>query len=91
MSIKVGSRYFACLDLVWGYFQCELAPESRAPTTFLLTQGRFQYARAPMGLNASGDHFCKMSDLALGELAKAKIVDDVMVEGCDVNDIYMCA
>ena len=27
MSVKAGSKYFACLDLVWGYFQCEMAPE----------------------------------------------------------------
>ena len=41
-----------------------------------------------MGLNASWDHFYKMSDLALSDVAKNKIVD-VMVEGHDVNDIYM--
>ena len=36
-----------------------------------------------MGLNVNGDHFCERSDLALGDVAKNKIVDDAIVEGCE--------
>ena len=42
-----------------------------------------------MGLNTSGNHFCIKSDLALGDATKNKIVDDIMVEGRDVNYIYV--
>ena len=45
-AIPVTAKYFAKMDAVHGY----LDEESSKLTTFLLQQGKFRYARAPMGL-----------------------------------------
>ena len=65
---KPSSRYFAALDLNHGYFQIELAEESKNLTTFIVSQNdtavRYRYNRAPQGLASSGDEFCARTDLA---------------------------
>jgi transposase InsO family protein len=80
-SIKGGSKWFAKLDAVQGYFQIPLEEESSFLTTFLLPSGRYRYTRAPMGLSASGDEWCQRSDLALQGLEGCKkLVDDILVQ-----------
>ena len=64
-SIPHGQKLFAKLDAVHGYFQLALDEESSYLTTFLLPQGRFRYLRAPMGLNASSDEWCRHSDVVV--------------------------
>ena len=60
-----------------GYFQLAIDEESLYLTTFLLPQGRFRYLRAPMGLNASSDEWCRHSDVAVEGLEWGmRIVDD---------------
>ena len=79
-SIPHGQKLFAKLDAVHGYFQLALDEESSFLTTFLLPQGRFRYLRAPMGLNASSDEWCRHSDVAVEGLEWCmKIVDDIII------------
>lgn len=81
-NIHPRSTWFAKLDAVQGYFQIPLDEGSSLLTTFLLPTGRYRYTRAPMGLNASGDEWCRRSDLALqGLTGVKKLVDDILVEG----------
>ncbi len=61
-SVHPDSRVFATFDCKFGYHQVKLDHCSSLLTTFLIPQGRFRYTRAPMGLNASGDEFCRRSD-----------------------------
>jgi hypothetical protein len=63
--IKPESKVFAKLDAYSGYFQIPLEPESSLMTTFILPSGKYRYTRAPMGLNASSDEFCRRTDEAL--------------------------
>jgi len=80
-SITPGSKWFAKLDALQGYFQIPLDEESQKLTAFLLPQGRFFYRVAPMGLNPSGDWWCKRSDEALvGLEGVVKLVDDILVQ-----------
>jgi hypothetical protein len=80
-SIKPGSKWFAKLDALHGYFQIPLDKESQMLTAFLLPQGRFFYKVAPMGLNPSGDWWCSKSDEALvGLEGVTKLVDDILVQ-----------
>ena len=79
-NIDPGSKWFAKLDAIHGYFQIPLEYESSLLTTFLLPQGRFRYLCAPMGLSASSDEWCSRSDEAIqGVPGTQKIVDDILV------------
>jgi hypothetical protein len=79
-SIPIDAKWFAVFDAIKGYWQIKLDDESKPLTTFLTPWGRYRYMRAPMGLNASGDEFCRRGDLALVDLPYVrKIVDDILV------------
>ena len=81
-SLKPTSRWFAKLDAVSGYNQIELDDESAKLTTFLIPQGRYLWRRCVMGMNASGDEWCRRSDEAFEGLGDwfHKLVDDILIE-----------
>ena len=79
-SISADARVFAKLDAVYGYFQLALDDQSSYVTTFLLPSGRYRYLRAPMGLSASSDEWCRRSDVTVTGLPWAKkIVDNTLI------------
>jgi hypothetical protein len=87
--IKKGSKWFAKLDAVQGYFQIPLEEESSFLTTFLLPSGRYRYTRAPMGLCASGDEWCARSDQALQGLDFCqKLVDDILIQASTEEELF---
>lgn len=76
---------FITLDLKHGYFQCLLREKDRPKITFLINFGRgakqMQYARCPMGLTSSSDHFNTITDEIFSECeGYMKIIDDLLVE-----------
>ena len=78
--IPPDATYFAKFDALWGYYQIQLHEDSRHITTFIHQMGTFEFCRAPMGLNASGDEWCKRSDTALQGLEGIlKLVDDILI------------
>ena len=78
--IPKNSECFAVFDCKHGYWQIELAKESRPYTCFMTESGRYQYKRAPMGLISSGDEFCLQTDRALADIPGVfKLVDDILV------------
>jgi hypothetical protein len=86
--IKPESKVFAKLDAYSGYFQIPLEPESSLMTTFILPSGKYRYTRAPMGLNASSDEFCRRTDEALaGVDGVVKVVDDILVQAEDYDQL----
>ena len=88
-NIKPESKVFAKLDATMGYFQIPLDEESKKLTTFLLSTGRYRYCRAPMGLSASSDEWCKRSDMALQGLSGTmKLVDDILIEARDYDELF---
>ena len=79
------------MDALWGYFQIELDEDSREITTFIHKLGIFEYLRAPMGLNASGDEFCRRSDEATAGLPNViKLIDDILVWGETLEELFEC-
>ena len=78
--IPAGSRFFAKMDAINGYFQLSVKEELSKITTFLLPSGRYRYLRAPMGLSLSSDEWCRQSDRAIESLSfTKKIVDDILI------------
>ena len=92
-GIQPSSKFFAKLDLIHGYFQVPLSEESRDYCTFLLPSGlntgsgRYRYCRGPMGLNATGDVFCCVTDEALRGLPLDKLVDDCLIQADCLADL----
>ena len=79
-AIKPTDVLFTKLDASQGYYQLPLAEEDRNLTCFITPEGRFRFKRAPMGLNASGDEFCRRGDIALESIKNVeKVVDDILI------------
>ncbi len=47
MSLEHGNKFFSSLDLLSGYWQVPLAPESREITAFSTPHGHFEWLRMP--------------------------------------------
>ena len=88
-SIPPDSEYFCVCDATWGYYQILVHPASRHITTFIHELGRFEYLRAPMGLCASGDEWCRRSDDAVAGLPGVlKLVDDILIHGRTLEELF---
>ena len=88
-SIPHDATCFAKLDALWGYYQIDLAEESRYITCFITEFGTYEYCRAPMGLNSSGDEFCRRSDDAIQSLVGVlKLVDDILVYASNYDELF---
>ena len=84
--VPSSAQFFAKLDAVHGYFQLALDEESSKLTTFLLPSGRYRHLRAPMGLSALSDYWCRVSDWIVEGIQLAmKIVDDTIIWASDMN------
>ena len=89
-GIPASAQYFAKVDCLHGYYQVAIAEESKHITTFICDRGTFEYNCAPMGLNCSGDEFCRRSDAALeGADGYLKLVDDILVYGDSLEQLTM--
>ena len=87
--MSAGTKFFAKMDGIHGYFQLALDEESSKLTTFLLPSGRYRYLHAPMGLSSSSDEWCRHSDQAIHGLPfTKKIVDDILVWGSSLPELY---
>ena len=88
-GIDPKSKVFAKLDATQGYHQVPLDKESSKLTTFLLPAGRFRFLRAPMGLSASSDEFCRRSDKVVDGLPGVrKLVDDILIQAPDLQTLH---
>ena len=82
-------KYFATLDAKSGYFQLPLDPRCKHLTTFLTPIGRFCFLRTPMGLNASSDHWCKISDQVVDGIENLyKLVDDILLAAPTMEALF---
>ena len=57
--------YFTTLDLLQGFLQIELSPESKKKTAFVIGNRQLQFTRMPMGLASSPGAFMRVVDACL--------------------------
>ncbi len=57
MCLGRGNKVFSSLDLLSGYWQLPMAPESRDVTAFSMPNGHFEWTRMPFGLKGHRSPF----------------------------------
>ncbi len=71
MSLRHGKKFFSSLDLLSGYWQVPLAPESRKITAYSAPNGHFEWLRMPFGFKSAPITFQRMiNNLFSGTLGK---------------------
>lgn len=86
LSLLEKSRIFSACDLMKGFYQVALEPESAARTAFSCEYGQFSFKRMPMGCRNSPAVFCKIMDTALKDIDKSEVLsymDDVVIHSVD--------
>lgn len=81
------ARVYSVLDLKNSYFHVKVEEASRQYTSFVTTDGQYEFLRAPFGLCISGNAFGRFISAALQELIMdgtvMAFVDDVIVPSKD--------
>ena len=75
-------KYFTKLDLIKGYYQVPIHPDSRQFTSFSTPQQQYQFKRLSFGLRNSGLQFQKNMQEILSEFNNKRIIiylDDILI------------
>ena len=71
--------FATALDLNMGYYTIRLDPDAQKICTMILSWGKYQYLRLPMGLSCAPDIFQeKMSELMVGLEFARTYLDDLL-------------
>ena len=63
-----GSRYFATMDLLNGYWQLGMTDRAKERSAFCTRRGLFQFTRMPFGLSGAPGSFCRLMSIVLRDL-----------------------
>ena len=77
-----GVRYFSSLDLVRGYYQVSMSPESKPYTSFVTSSGQWQFCRMPFGLCNAPATFQRLMNSFLSSFPVNRVLvylDDLLV------------
>ena len=84
-----GTKYFTTLDLVRGYYQMEIEPDSREYTAFSTSQGHWQFKRLSFGLKNAPSAFQRLMQEILRKFSRKKVIiyiDDILIMGDNLED-----
>lgn len=79
-----GSRWFTVLDLRSGYYQVEMAEESKDKTAFICPLGFYQFERMPQGVTGAPATFQRLMEKVVGDMHLLQVIvylDDLIVFG----------
>ena len=82
MSLGKGNKMFSSLDLLSGYWQVPMAPESREVTAFSTPQGHYEWLRMPFGLKSAPITFQRMINTLFADLLGKHVyafLDDIII------------
>ncbi len=68
ISLGQGNKIFSSLDLLSGYWQMPLAPESREITAFSTPTGHFEWLRMPFSLKSDAITFRRMINTLFSDI-----------------------
>ena len=77
-----GTKWYSCLDLMSGYWQVEMEPESREHTAFISHSGLFEFLVVPFGLTSAPSTFSRLMEYVLRNLTyKICLIylDDILI------------
>ncbi len=93
MNLGEGNKFFSPLDLLSGYWQVPMDPESRKYTAFSTTGVHFQWVRMPFDLRTAPITFQRMITTLLGDLKTRNIfayLDDIIIASPDEDSHLAC-
>ena len=77
-----GTKYFSSMDLMSGYWQVEMEPESRERTAFITYGGLYEFLVLPFGLTGAPGTFARLMESVLRNLTYKiclTYLDDILV------------
>jgi len=77
-----GSRYFATIDLLSGYWQLGMTGRAKERYAFCTRRGLFQLTRMTFGLSGAPGSFCRLMSIVLRDLlwvVRLCYLDDIVV------------
>lgn len=84
-----GNKYFTSMDLISGYYQIPVEPNSQKYTAFVTHEGHYQFTRMPFGLvNAPSVFQSLMNDL-ISSLPPGEVVaylDDTVIPSTTIKE-----
>ena len=87
MSLGGGNAVYSSLDLLSGYWQVPLAPESREITAFSTPNGHYEWLRMPFGLKSAPITFQRLMNTLFAPMLGKHVyayMDDVIIFSEDI-------
>ena len=82
-----GATVFSKIDLKSGYWQIEMAAESRYLTSMITPKGLYQWKRVPFGLSSAPSCFQKIIRSIIADCeGTTNLLDDIAIAGFDRQD-----
>ena len=82
LSCLNGSKWFSTLDLLQGFFQILMSPESIEKTAFTTHDGLYEFTRLSFGLRNSPSTFQRIMDVVLSDVKYSQVMvflDDLLI------------
>ncbi|KAK9703421.1 Reverse transcriptase (RNA-dependent DNA polymerase) [Popillia japonica] len=83
------NKYFTVLDLASGYYQIPIAKECRHLTSFVTTDGQYEFNRLPFGLVNGPSVFSRLMSVISAKLPSNFVsvyMDDLLIPSVSVED-----